>query len=38
MKLATLIVIAALALSSCGRKGDPIDPKPEEPKQEQPSS
>ena len=35
MKLASLILIAALAVSACGRKGDPIDPKPTEAKQEQ---
>ena len=37
MKIATILLIAALAASACGRKGDPIAPGAEEAKQEQPS-
>ena len=37
MKPLALILIAALALSSCGRKGDPVAPGAEETKQEQPA-
>ncbi|MEL7463163.1 MAG: lipoprotein [Pseudomonadota bacterium] len=37
MKPLALILIAALAVSACGRKGDPITPQSDEAKQEQPS-
>ena len=37
MKPLALILIAALAVSACGRKGDPVPPQSEEAKQEQPT-